>query len=57
MKIEIEIDSSTDAVVTIDGRKMKYGGAVRAGGYGPTIPMRPIGWNGGPTTWAAEVWT
>lgn len=31
-------------------------GAVRAGGYGPTIPMRPIGWGGGPTTWMAEEW-
>lgn len=25
MKIEIEFNSSTDAVVTIDGRRMKYG--------------------------------
>jgi len=21
-------------------------GAIRSGGYGPTIPMRPVGWDG-----------
>jgi len=47
MKIEIEFDSSTDAVVTIDGRKMKYG--YREGfwryfeGLGPPEQDRTVG--------------